>query len=254
MRSDRSPIDAGEESGNDPRPLPSWIGRARLAVLLVCLAAAVVGLLSSRADVLSSANTSGSTGAGGSGSVPSWCGSVVPPRLPTIPSPELRELRASVLAVVAPFATPRYAYGPVEPEDVWRDNPASGLRSARLPGERWPASYEMLTWTPDRSDIGADVFMFVSPAEAQRFFDQATDARCRDRGVLRAAPRPPQARNLTWTNPLGYSQEDVYLLRGSRVYRVADVSPRQQAGLARVDAFACRLPDAGCPRPANRER
>ena len=50
----------------------------------------------------------------------------------------------------------------------------------------------------------------------------------------------------------------MFLLRGRRVYRIAEVRPPQPAGFQQlmgvrwVDALACRLPDANCSRSLNR--
>ena len=56
------------------------------------------------------------------------------------------------------------------------------------------------------------------------------------------APLPPGARNLIWDNPDGVTQEDVFLVRGSLVYRVGTVTERQK-GLATVNRLAFALPE-----------
>jgi hypothetical protein len=87
--------------------------------------------------------------------------------------------------------------------------------------------------------------------------ERAASGRCRVKGRLVAAARPPQARNVAWTNPYGFAEADVYLARGSRVYRVADVpagegggSTARGSGLSHafltIDTLACLLPQARC--------
>jgi hypothetical protein len=170
-------------------------------------------------------------------------------------------LRASVLAVMAPLARSRYAFGSVSPEDAWSDELPQALSSPSAGGS-WPASYEMRSWVtdpqlaPQHDDIVADVFQFADREHARQFFAGASVARCHRKGTSPHASQPPQARDLVWINPDGVTQEDVFLLRGRRVYRVSNVRPpahpsshQQQTGARRVDALACGLPDAQCSRP-----
>jgi hypothetical protein len=67
---------------------------------------------------------------------------------------------------------------------------------------------------------------------------------------------PPQGRNLAWVNPDHAKQSDVFLLRGSRVYRIVVVRSEDAAvetgqaerrtGARLLDALVCVLPDAQC--------
>jgi hypothetical protein len=119
-----------------------------------------------------------------------------------------------------------------------------------------PGGYEMRWWAPNRDDVAADVFVFSSSAEAQRFLQRAVDARCRSSGQEMTAPKPFQAHNLAWINPDGFAQADVFFARGRRVYRVSDVpvgtKPRTltlaqlQRTLYTVDALSCLLSEAHC--------
>ncbi len=71
-----------------------------------------------------------------------------------------------------------------------------------------------------------------------------------------AVPSPPLARSLSWLNPDGAAQADVYFARGSRVYRLADAPAGQERGkldraalsraFATIDVLACLLPGAHC--------
>ena len=246
--------DAGESAGKAHARIPWWLNRrARLPVLLVCLGIAVFALVTSDDSILS-------PGSGGSAAAPDWCVPVTPPPLRNVPLGQLESLRAGLLGVMEPLARSRYAWGVVPAEVVWTDNSPQSIRSSEMDG-LWPASYEMRSWVtdpqlaPERDDIVADVFLFADSGQARRFFTEATGTRCHRDGTERSASQPPQARNLIWANPDGPTQEDVFLVRGPRVYRISDVRPpthpsgaEQQVGVSRVNALACALPGANCPR------
>jgi len=230
--------------------VPWWIGRqARLALLLACLLAALLALLSTRTDVFSAA-------ASGEHNPRSWCG-YVPPALASVPFGEVRQLRAGLLAVMEPLSPVRYAYGPVAPEVVWSDNPPTSFSSRRT-SWLWPASFEMRTWAADPrlagtvEDVVADVFLFTGLRQADRFYARAASARCHEAGIARPASRPGGARLLTWVNPDAVTQDDVFVLSGARVYRFSLVPPHQrdhqvpsaeqQAAFTRIEDLACGIP------------
>jgi hypothetical protein len=169
-------------------------------------------------------------------------------------------LRLSVLALMKPLARSRYAWGIVQASDAWTDDLPESLRASARDG-LWPASFEMRSWTTDPQlapaldDVSADALQFADPAQAREFFGQATSPHCHRDGSESPTAEPPQARNLTWINPDNAAQEDVFLLRGDRVYRVSNVRPAgadKQVGVARVNALACALAQAKCR--ASRER
>jgi hypothetical protein len=223
-------------------------------LLLACLAAAILALLAGGSG-FSSSSSGTAAGTGRS------CAPATPPLAQASVS-ELRELHASLLAMMEPLSRTRYAYGIAAPEAAWFDESPSNLRSSLLADGNWPASFEMRSWVVDPQnssayeDVGADVFMFADAAQARSYFIQASSARCHRDGVEGSGSRPPLAHTLAWLNPDDAAEEDVFLLRGPRVYRVAVVRPQgrtqsasqRQAGLARAGALACALPDAGCPR------
>ena len=93
---------------------------------------------------------------------------------------------------------------------------------ATLPAARRPAGYEMRWWAPNGDDVVADVLVFASDAQARRYLLLASSAHCREQASHGLAAHPPLARNLSWLNPDGALQADVFFARGSRVYRVAD--------------------------------
>jgi hypothetical protein len=228
--------------------------RVRLAVLLACLGGAIVLLLGTRTSLL------GAVGVGGGGSAQgasTWC---VPHGLPATAGANIGELialRAGPLAVFGDSSGRRYAAGIVAPEDMWSDDSPMRLRASRLADRLWPAGYELRWWTRDYN-VGADVLVFPGVRQARELFEEAASTDCHRAGTQQPALSPPQARNLTWVNPDGPEQDDVFLLRGRRVYRVAAVrlerapamaaQAEQQAGMEFVDTLACSLPAAGCAR------
>jgi hypothetical protein len=247
MTGSRQP-DASPVFGPASTQVPWWIGpRVRLSALLVCLAAAVVALLGTNTSAFS-------TGGGSSGGARAGC---IPAAVPTLASVRLdgiKDLRASLLRVMRPIGS-RYEWGTVAPASAWSDNTPQRLFQSGLTVSSWPGSYEMRVWARDRDDVVADVFLFANISQARRFFDQATSVQCHRDGKAQPASRPPDCRNLVWLNPDGFTQEDVFLLRGPRVYRIGEVrlkrpsvppSIEQRAGLSAVDALACSLNGAGC--------
>lgn len=180
----------------------------------------------------------------------------------SVPLGTIADLGAELRTVMRLQASSLYAWGIISPDGAWLDNTPLNLRASELAHGLWPASYEMRTWSTDpwlaprRDDVVADVFMFASPGQAGRFFTEASGTRCHRDGSERSTSRPLQGRDLTWVNPDGVAQEDVFLLRGARVYRVAVVRPRarltgaleRQAGAAIANALVCSLPSAGCRR------
>jgi hypothetical protein len=242
-----------DSADSAPATMPWWTsGRLRLSLLLACLAAAIVALLAGGSGFSSS---SSGTAIGTEHS----CAPVTP-QLAQASVSELRDLHASLLAMMEPLSRTRYAYGIAAPEAAWLDESPSNLRSSVLADGNWPAGFEMRSWvvdpqvTSEYEGVGADVFMFADAAQAGSFFMEASSARCHRAGIEGSAGQPPQARTLAWVNPDDAAEQDVFLLRGRRVYRVAVVRPQgrtpsasqRQAGLARAAALACALPDAGC--------
>jgi hypothetical protein len=226
--------------------------RVRLAVLLACLGAAIVLLLGTRPSLL------GPVGIGGGGSVEgasTWCAPHGLPAPADAGLGELVELRAGLLRVFALYGGRRYAAGIVTPEDMWSDGLPLRLRSSRLADGLWPAGYEMRWWTREY-DVGADALAFDGPRQAHEFFEAAASSDCHRDGVLWPAFSPPRARNLAWVNPDRARQSDVFLLRGSRVYRIVVVrlegapvetaQAERRTGARLVDALACVLPGAEC--------
>jgi hypothetical protein len=243
------------EQGRDtPPPLAWWASqRVRLPSLLACLGAAIVALLGTRTSLL------GAVGIGGGGSaegVSTWC---VPRGLPAPAGAdlhELLELHAGVAAVFKFSGGRRYAAGVVTPDFMWSDDLPLRLRASRLADGLWPAGIEMRWWARNYNVV-ADALAFPGARGARAFFEEASSGDCRRSAAERPALSPPGARNLAWVNPDGAKQDDVFLLRGRRVYRVAAVRLQsapamtapagRRAGEEVVDGLACALPDAGCP-------
>jgi hypothetical protein len=254
MTDDRQ-ADASPDRGASSTQVPWWIGpRIRLSALLVCLAVTIVALLGTKPSAFS-------TGGGSFGSARPGCIPAAMPALASVGLGGLKELRAGLLRVMRPIG-PRYEWGTVAPASVWSDAvPQSPSQSSSTTG-RWPGSYEMRVWERDRDDVVADVFLFADTYQARRFFVQATGVQCHRDGKAQSTSRPPRARNLIWTNPDGFAQEDVLLFRGPRVYRIGEVRPErrlvppsveQRAGLLAVNALACSLNGAGCGRARSQQ-
>jgi hypothetical protein len=261
MAADQRREDAGEPSPLEQGPpLPWWANsRIRLPSLLVCLGLAVIALLTSGTHIFS--GSGGSANAAGASCVPKT------PPLMSLPLSEIERLRNGLRAVMAPIARSRYAWGTVSVEQPWLDDTPQRLAGSRLADGLWPASYEMRSWAANPrlamrgDDIAADAFMFARPDEAQRFFMQASEVGCHRHGGAWSPLQPPRARDLLWINPDDVLEEDVLLLRGRYVYRIAVVGPQSpptlpprpetRAAVATADALACALPDADC-RPESR--
>ncbi|MGA8363281.1 MAG: hypothetical protein WB709_02040, partial [Solirubrobacteraceae bacterium] len=240
------------EDRQDTPPMAWWASqRVRLAALLVCLGATIVLLLGTKTKLLSTGGSGGGRAEGAS----TWC---VPRGLPapaSIDIEELRELRAGLLAVLAASGGRWHAEGVVRPEDMWSDDLPQRLRSSRLAHGIWPGGYEMRWWTR-AYNMGADVLVFAGAPQARDFFEEAASTDCHRGGAQRRALAPPQALNLSWVNPDDAKQDDVFLLRGRFVYRVAAVRLRgapamtaqaeRRTGAAFADTLACALPGAGC--------
>ncbi len=212
-------------------------GRVKLGLLIACLAGLVAFLLVTQLP-------------GGSGQSASACSSTNLPAVRQVAPSGLGDLRRSIAGVLPDRIGELYEEGTVLAGNAFSDDaPAPPPVDPAAPR---PAAYEMRWWAPNRDDVVADVFMFSDARSAQRFLERAITPRCRRSGAQLAALQPPEAQNLTWTNPDGVAEADVYLARGPRVYRVADApAGRHRQGLLRralvtVDTLACLLPEAQC--------
>lgn len=236
-----------------PGPRGGWwtSARVRLSVLLLGLGLAVLALLSS----------GGFAGGGSAISAQTslhQCVRPTPPRLARSDITGIASLRASLLAVMEPLAPKRYQFGVVYPEAVWSDESPQKLASA-FAGGSWPASYEMRSWVVDPEgssrydDVAADDFEFAKPSDARQFFADASSTHCRSHGASHFVSQPAGSSNLVWLNPDKTMEYDVFMLRGSRVYRLVEVRPQEhplareeRLLFARIDRLACGLPKAAC--------
>jgi hypothetical protein len=233
--------------GEPPPSNAVWTKPAfRLAVLLACLAA-LIGVAVIRF--------------GGSASSARGASACVPGRLPSVPEvgpARLLALRESLLEAVTRAGGRRYAGGIAVPLAFWSDDPPAAIGASRAAGGRWPASYEIRQWSGTGYNVATDALEFAGAPQARRFFAAAGATRCHRFGRSAAALLPPEAQILTWVNPDAAAQSDVFLLRGTRVYRVAVVRgsdlPALPAASARkltvatAERLACELPNAGCTR------
>lgn len=149
-----------------------------------------------------------------------------------------------------------YEEGTVSSRAAWTDSePAPPPVS---PTAQRPDAYEMRWWAPNGDDVVGDIFVFADARAAARFLALATSTSCRRKASRTAGSVTPGAVNLTWLNPDGAAQADVYFARGSRVYRLADAPAGQSGGgiragsltraFATLDVLGCALPDAHCRR------
>jgi hypothetical protein len=185
---------------------------------------------------------------------PAACAGTGVPQVMQVPPAQLSALRGSVARVLPQRVGRLYEEGTVTAASAWSyERPAPPDIS---PTANRPAGYEMRWWAPNGDDLVADVLVFASPQLAARYLAVASGARCHRAGAQQASPSPPLARNLSWVNPEGAPQADVWLARGARVYRLADAPAQPRVGpdsatvLTRtfftIDTLACLLPDARC--------
>jgi hypothetical protein len=220
----------------------------RLVLLLALLTALVVYVLATRTDALDtgSARAGASTAAG--------CPAQSAPPVTTVSRATLLGLREDLRGVMFGRGRRLYEQGIVASNYAWSDD-EPGNRMSSPPGPRDPGGYELRWWAANRDDVVADVFVFAGAAQARDFFQQASSTRCRPSSVALAASSPPGGRDLAWRNPDRFAQEDVYLLRGQRVYRVdvvragagRGITPAgRSAAFSLVNGLACALPGAAC--------
>jgi hypothetical protein len=214
----------------DSDRVPWWGGkRIRLVVLLMCLCALLFYLLAARTGVLSHEAKAGKSRTGGAWA--SGCPARDAPPVARVAPEYLAGLRVDLGNVMRGKQGRLYETGTVSSENAWSDNPPQPSAVQPPTVTRVSGAYEMRWWTPNRDDIVADAFVFAQTDQARDFFQRASSARCRPGGAQIPVLSPPNTRDVIWRNPDGVVQEDVYLLRGNRVYRIGDVSP-QRTGIA----------------------
>jgi hypothetical protein len=202
---------------------------------------------------------------GGEATAEPTCPSVAVPLVTPAGPEELAGFRADLERTIAGWAAGRpakskplvYEQGVVSGAAAWTDmEPGTG----GVPASRSPyGGFEMRwwIWTWGWNDVVADVFRFEDASAAAEYMELAADTECRRNTMEKAASLPPGARYLEWSNPFNFAQQDVFLRRGSRVYRVSVVQPgaerkaskaRRELGFRLVGEIACGLPMSGCAR------
>ena len=182
------------------------------------------------------------------------------PKVRQVGPSEVSPLREEVERLVPDRIARLYEEGTVTARVAWNDSEPSPPPVS--PAARRPDAYEMRWWAPNGDDLVGDVFVFANRAAAQRYLSLATSTSCRRKSTRSPGTRTPGAVNLSWLNPDGAAQADVYFARGSRVYRLADAPAGQRDGEIRVgslarafatlDVLGCLLPHAGCRREGKR--
>lgn len=173
------------------------------------------------------------------------------PQVLRVAPQKLGGLREAVARVLPDRLGRLYEEGAVTGQTAWSDDQPQPPTVS--PGERRPAGYEMRWWAPDGNDVVADVYEFADADAARRFLELAGSGQCRQKAREQPSERPPRARNVSWVNPDGVTEVDLYMARGARVYRVADApavsatsGPQLSRALYTIDLLACLLPEAGC--------
>jgi hypothetical protein len=142
-----------------------------------------------------------------------------------------------------------YEQGMVGPQLAWTDEEPSMRPLADYEGTV-PAGYEIRWWAPTRHNVVADLMLFEDARGAREFVDRAASTRCREKATAAPASFPAGGRNLEWRNPYGFMQQDLFLARGARVYRLSVVPPgdtgmpmeeRREEGFRLVNALGAAL-------------
>ena len=238
----------------EPRIGGRWwtSSRLRLSALLLLLGVCVLLLVESNGPLSAPSGATGRPSARA-------CALPAAPPLRSVDLDEIVRLHDELLPVMGPLARIRYASGIVQPDVAWSDEPPQRFASARMTGDLWPAGFEMRVWAkdpenPDRyADVVGDVFEFAGAKQAADFFALASGLPCHSHAQGSAESRPPGARSLIWRNPDRAIQEDVFLLRAPRVYRLSAAkvqrgSPEveRRVAIEWLERLACGLPQSGC--------
>ena len=195
--------------------------------------------------------TTGATAGGGAGLVAN-CPSQSVPSVEDVSRATLRGLREDLRGVMFGRERRLYEQGVASSSDAWSDS-EPGKHTSLPKSASDPGGYEMRWWSAGNDDVVADVFVFADTSWARDFFERASSTRCRTASMALATSSPPGERNLVWRNPDNLAQEDVYLLRGQRVYRVAVVlanagdtstTESRKTGFSLVNELRAR-----CPKP-----
>jgi hypothetical protein len=234
-------VSPGTEVTND--------GRLRLFFLLVVLVALGAYAATQRPWVV------GSNGGSAVAAAPTNCPAAAAPALRTVDLQHLNRLREGITAE-AVFGAELHSYeeGFVGTAAAFSDQEPT-MQPISTSDEGVEAGYEIRWWTPSRHDVVADVWAFEDANSAGEFVDQATSSRCRTAARETMAPAPDGGVNLEWRNPFGFMQQDLYLQRGARVYRLSvvvpgapdhPVIPVRREGFKLVDALGCELVGLSC--------
>lgn len=240
------------------RPKIAWLRdeRVRLIALLLILAVLGAYAATSRTGIFNFTD-----GPIASREAVESCPPRKTPAVEAIPSARLLRLREGLHRVVF-FASGLRLYesGLVASGAAWSDSEPV-IQKSLPPNSREPGGYELRWWTPSGDDLVADVMVFADSTQARAFFKLASRSECRQDSAAFAAAFPPGGRNLEWRNPDGFAQEDLYMLRDRRVYRVAVVKAgargrisvgARDAAFSMVNGLACALPDAACHLPSRK--
>jgi hypothetical protein len=221
--------------------------RVRLVLLLALLASLVVYL------VVSSTGALGLSGGGGDKVILGDCPVAGAPSAVGLSRSRLAGLRRDIRRVVSFERGLRpYELGLSNSISAWSDS-EPGTSSVLPHDPSNQGGYEMRWWLRNRDDLVADAWVFADTGQAQGFFKRASSAKCRTASTAVAASFPTAGRDLEWRNPESVVQDDLFLLRGRRVYRVSvagidgsATAVDRKAAFSLVNELACALPRSGC--------
>jgi len=234
------------------QPELAWLRdeRVRLVLLLALLASLIAYLVVSSSGALGLAG-----GSGGDTVILGDCPVAGTPSVAGVSRSRLARLRRDIRRVVSFERGLRpYELGPSDSISAWSDA-EPGTSSALPRGPNDKGGYEMRWWMRNRDDLVANAWAFANTGQAHDFFERASSTKCRTASTAVVASSPPGGRDLEWRNPEGYVQQDLFLLRGRRVYRVSVVvagagssatAADRKTAFSLVNGLACALPGAGC--------
>jgi hypothetical protein len=234
------------------QPELGWLRdeRVRLVLLLALLALLVAYFVASSTGALGLAG-----GPTGDTITLGNCPVAGAPSAASVPRGRLLGLRRDIRRVVSFERDLRpYELGPIGSIAAWSDS-EPGTSGSLPAGSSDQVGYEMRWWIRSRYDVVADAWVFADAKQAHDYFTRVSSSKCRPASMAVAASFPLGGRNVEWSNPDGFAQEDLYLMRGRRVYRVSVVkagvgasatTAARRSAFSLINELACALPQAGC--------
>jgi len=220
--------------------------RVRLGALLLALALTLLGLTGAGGNLFSRAGAHARM----------RCDRPMPGEVASVSLAELDELRASLVPVVNSAGGRTRPGGTVTPIGIRSGDTPEPVIFSRSPAGTWPGGYQLRHVSAGGDEVVADVLQFRSAGEARAYAELVARSACRRPPLASPTSSPPEALNLVSLDFASFTRYEALVVRGPRVYRIAEVHAQHplggpsgaelRVGLAAVDALACRLPDAHC--------